>query len=73
MKDEKVYQLAIVFSVVGLGMIYASSYFFEAPKVSTGEIDESMVGEIVRLEGEVSGFNQFGTNTFFDLEASLAA
>lgn len=70
MKEKEVYRLSVFFAVLGLSLVFASDHFFEPEQFEISEIDESMVGEVVQIKGEVVSYFQSGSNSFIDLKDS---
>ncbi len=67
---KKLYFLSVLFSVIGLGIMYATSIYVEPPKVEVGSIDASWNGKPVILEGEVKDYSNVSSNIFIDLKDS---
>jgi aspartyl/asparaginyl-tRNA synthetase len=67
MKRERFAKLCLIASVIGLGIMYASTQFIQPSKVSPGEITRQDVGESYRVAGEVSNFYSTESTSFFEL------
>jgi RecJ-like exonuclease len=54
--------------VIGLSVLYYSTIHVVPDKVDVSDIESSMVGEKVRVEGEIRNYSHFDGNSFFELE-----
>jgi RecJ-like exonuclease len=68
MKRENFTRLCLMASVIGLGIMYASTQLMQPAKISPAEVSKEDVGETYRVEGKVSGFYSTDTASFFTLE-----
>ncbi|MBC5792884.1 MAG: OB-fold nucleic acid binding domain-containing protein [Nanohaloarchaea archaeon] len=64
----KLYALSVLLSVIGLGIMYASSIYVEPPEVKVGSIDASWNGKPVKIKGTVRGHTNVSNNIFIDLK-----
>jgi hypothetical protein len=67
MSREKFARLCLLASVIGLGIMYASTQLVRPPEVTPADISRQDIGESYRVAGEVSGFYSTGSASFFTL------
>lgn len=68
MKRENFARLCLIASIIGLGIMYASTQLIQPPKVSPGEISQQDIGKTYRVVGEVSNFYSTDSSSFFKLK-----
>lgn len=67
-EDKTAFTASIILAVIGLGLMYASTNYLQPQKISINEIDESMIGEPVKVKGTVKDSFSTEKHLFFDLE-----
>jgi len=67
MKKKNVYRISVALSVIGLVTMFAVETALSPEQYELEDIDESMTGEHVEIEGEVESFNTGQGHLFLDL------
>lgn len=67
MRRETVYRVSVLLSVIGLTVMYSVDSFMKPDKAKIEDLDESMTGEHVTVEGDVESFNTGHGHLFIDL------
>ena len=67
MKKKDVYRISVVLSFIGLATMFAVETVISPESYNIGDIDESMTGEHVELEGNVENFNTAQGHLFLEL------
>ena len=73
MRRKNVYKLSVLLAVIGLSMVYASSFYMATGKVDIGSIKKSQAGKNVRIEGHVTSFSRPKNTAFVTVEDSTGA
>ena len=66
-EDKTVFIASSLLAVIGLGLMYASTTYLEPDSYEISEIDESMIGEPVKIKGKVENPVSTEEHLFFDL------
>lgn len=68
MKDNNIIKLCLLFSVIGLVSLFLITQFEEVENIPIGKIDESHMGQMVKVNGEVTDkYVSKDGHLFFDL------
>jgi len=71
MKDKNIYIISAVISLIGLTTMYiVEDRYMEQQNVSISDIDESMTGEYVKIEGDIENFNTGQGHLFLELSGT---
>jgi len=66
MRKKAVYRISVSLSVIGLAVMFFTEPLISPEKYSVGDIDESMTGEHVKVEGHIGSFNSAQGHLFLD-------
>ena len=68
MNREKFTYLCLTLSIIGLAILQLSTTVLKPETVPVQSVDESDVGTVVKIEGNVTGFYSTDSASFFTLE-----
>src|SRR3989339_1556190 len=68
MKEQNIIYISLSIVVLGIISLFMVSYFLDYKTIEIGKIDGSYLGKNVKIVGEVSKFNSFGTVKTFKLK-----
>ncbi len=68
--EKKVYRACIVLSIIGLGIIHLSHSYIQPDEVKIDRIDETWMGNTVKISGNVENYVKTENAAFFTLENS---
>ena len=72
-EDKLAYAASVLFASIGLTLMYISIGYYGPESVEIHEVDTSLMGEEVKIEGEVRDPFHTGEHLFFDLEDSSSS
>lgn len=66
--ESQIRNLCVLLAVVGLGTIHVSHSYIQPDEINVEEIDETMLGDTVKLEAEVVESNEAENAKFLTLD-----
>lgn len=72
-EDKLAYAASVLFASIGLTLMYISIGYYGPESVEIHEIDTSLMGEEVEIEGQVRDPFHTGEHLFFELEDSRSS
>lgn len=67
---REVERLSLLAFLLGTAAIYASSTYFTPLELKAGEVDESYIGDTIRVTGRVEDVSRSGEEVFFHITGS---
>lgn len=71
--EKDIYRACIILSIIGLGVIHISHSYIQPDEVSIDQIDETWMGNTVKVEGEITSHTETQNAAFLEISDSTGS
>lgn len=71
--ESDIYRLCGILAIIGLGIIYLSQSYLEPQKTEIGDIDETLIGNSVAVNGSINSVSRTDNAVFAEIEDSTGS